>query len=226
MEWKDWLDLTKAVGTLITAAVAVGGAWWAVHRFFLESKEREALRRDQAQKDHKIQLRESQKPFLERQLEYYFDITKVVSQLSTLPKGQGFDDAKQRFWEFYWGELSIVEDRQVEDAMVNIGYALNALDVVLACDETGTSVLPSDKYPEIRKSLKKVHLEQILDSCKIHVNIQNDDPVDSIVLSCLYDKIRTELRNLTLKLAHEVRDSLKRGWGLRDTSTNHLIPPG
>jgi hypothetical protein len=71
--------------------------------------------------------RESKKVFLNKQADFYFETSAVVSRIANsnivtiLPK-----DA-ERFWQLYWGELSMVEDLNVEHAMVLFGRSLTAL---------------------------------------------------------------------------------------------------
>jgi hypothetical protein len=65
--------------------------------------------------------------FLNKQADLYFETTAVVSRIAnshletTLPKDV------ERFWQLYWGELSMVEDLNVEHAMVLFGRSLTAL---------------------------------------------------------------------------------------------------
>jgi hypothetical protein len=73
-----------------------------------------------------VAVRESRKPFLERQLALYFEATKIAAQLSTASRGAPWNSARQRFWELYWGELGLVEDAGVLAAMVAFGDALTA----------------------------------------------------------------------------------------------------
>jgi hypothetical protein len=69
--------------------------------------------------------RESRKTFLERQFALYFQATKLASELATMAEADPSRDEKVRaFWRLYWGELCIVEDSGVEDAMEAFGEAL------------------------------------------------------------------------------------------------------
>jgi len=76
-------------------------------------------------KDAETRRLTARTPFLNRQLELYLEATKVaakfaVSDVSPSDAAQ----SKQRFWELYWGELPLVEDRRVENAMVCLGARL------------------------------------------------------------------------------------------------------
>ena len=124
---KRWDILIKGIG-----AVAVLISIWFTYYQYNNSLKKEKQEReeraakDAQQKEREIQaaLRESQKPFLERQLNLYFEAASTASKLSTLGDGPPREEARKRFWQLYWGELSLVEDKEVEAAMVRFGTAL------------------------------------------------------------------------------------------------------
>jgi hypothetical protein len=70
------------------------------------------------------QAQERQKPFLERQMQHYFEVADVASKIATLAEKPARQIAVTRFWQLYWGALAVVEDPVVERAMVNFGNAL------------------------------------------------------------------------------------------------------
>ena len=124
--------LIKWVSTL----VAVGGLIWGITSFLITSRVQSETR----------QL-EARKPFLERQLTLYTEVTQNAAILATSNDLDAIEQARQRFWELYWGELSMVENRGVEYAMVKFGQCLNegcsqeelrplALDLAHACRES------------------------------------------------------------------------------------------
>jgi hypothetical protein len=55
--------------------------------------------------------RELARPYDERQLGMYLEVSKIIADLATLPEGDERKKAEQRFWELYWGELTFVESR-------------------------------------------------------------------------------------------------------------------
>lgn len=83
-----------------------------------------------------IAVRESQKPFLEKQLQYYVEASKVAAKLAILPlqspagtaPEETWDWAKQRFWELHWGELVVVEDKDVRLAMAQFGRQVSEVE--------------------------------------------------------------------------------------------------
>jgi hypothetical protein len=65
-------------------------------------------------------------PFLQKQLDLCFQATETASRLASESDPAKWEDARQAFWQLYWGPLSIVEDRAVESAMVAIGRLVPA----------------------------------------------------------------------------------------------------
>jgi hypothetical protein len=60
-------------------------------------------------------------PFLKRQLELCFQATETAGQLASETDPVEWEKARVTFWRLYWGPLSVVEDRAVEGAMVELG---------------------------------------------------------------------------------------------------------
>jgi hypothetical protein len=90
------------------------------------SKELERQQAIQAERDAVTRRIEAQKPFLQKQLELYFEIAQIVGKLVTLKPGStGWDDLERRYWALYWSELSMVEHRIVEEAMITFGAKLS-----------------------------------------------------------------------------------------------------
>jgi hypothetical protein len=112
--------------------VIVAGGWQAT-TWWLERSERAAHDDENRKQAYRIALRESQKTFLERQLQLYFEVSRVTAKLASLPaklpdsgpaNNETYEWANRRFWELYWGELSIVESPDVARAMVAFGEQL------------------------------------------------------------------------------------------------------
>jgi hypothetical protein len=103
-----WLKALSAVG-------AVGLFAWGVVQFFAAQRAQSQTRRIEATK-----------PFLERQLNLYTQITQAASTLATETFVQEVDAASKIFWTLYWGELALVEDSRVEAAMVEFGRCLKS----------------------------------------------------------------------------------------------------
>src|SRR6185295_11811541 len=78
-------------------------------------------------KDVETRRLTAREPFLKKQQELYLEIVKVAAQLATKPEGSAeLAPARQRFLELYYGELSLVEDENVEASMVKIKDCLDA----------------------------------------------------------------------------------------------------
>lgn len=67
---------------------------------------------------------EATKPFLERQLKLYTEVSQVVAILATAEEPGETLRARKRFLELYWGELALVENNDVAEAMVKVKAAM------------------------------------------------------------------------------------------------------
>jgi hypothetical protein len=68
---------------------------------------------------------EVRQPFLNKQLELYFRAASVVGRFATLkPSTDKWADNEDAFLQLYWSELSVVESREVESAMVEVKKAI------------------------------------------------------------------------------------------------------
>jgi hypothetical protein len=92
-------NLTIVIPWLLTLLTAVIGIWQ------FTAEQRQANRQ----------------PFLQKQLELSFQAAETAAKLATETDPAEWEKARTTFWRLYWGPLSIVEDRAVESAMVNLG---------------------------------------------------------------------------------------------------------
>jgi hypothetical protein len=68
---------------------------------------------------------EARKQYVTRQLDLYTDATRAAAKIATSkPESPEYTKAFDRFWELYWGELSMIETTRVEAAMKNMGDCL------------------------------------------------------------------------------------------------------
>ena len=91
------------------------------------------------------QAHERQKPFVEAQMKFYFEAAEAAAQIPRTVDSGAREVLIQRFWQLYWGPLAVVEDEEVERAMVAYGRQLKtdprdaasleavSLDVAHAC---------------------------------------------------------------------------------------------
>lgn len=70
-------------------------------------------------------LFELQRPFLDKQLNLYFEIVQVTGLLvTTAIQEPEWDKHERRFWQLYWAELAMVEAGHIEGIMVQVGEHL------------------------------------------------------------------------------------------------------
>jgi hypothetical protein len=104
----------------------VVGAVWGLYTYLQHQKEVERQQAIQAERDATTRRIEAQKPFLQKQLELYFETAQIVGRLVTMKPGSAdWDTLERRYWALYWSELSMVEHHVVEEAMVKFGAALS-----------------------------------------------------------------------------------------------------
>jgi hypothetical protein len=88
-----------------------------------------AKRVEQARQD-RVELAQKEaaakKPYLDRQLQLYADAARSAAVLATSSDQNKLNEARARFLELYWGELAMVEDRDVDIAMHEFELALEA----------------------------------------------------------------------------------------------------
>ena len=116
--------IAKVIGDLILPVGGIVSALWAIWTW-RDNKLRE---RAQAERDailHAENRRvEATRPFLERQLSLYVELSQTVATLASQDDRAVIGPATLRFWQLYWGELALVEDSRVEAAMVEFGDAI------------------------------------------------------------------------------------------------------
>ena len=142
-EARAWFDskTIESVSKIMLALIAVLGFVWGIYKY-MDSRERQLDRHEDAlERQAETRRIEATRPYLERQLRLYTEATQVAARIATKGSAPGqrdlkdspsasryhastLDNAVTRFWELYWGELALVEDNEVERAMVAYGQAL------------------------------------------------------------------------------------------------------
>ena len=111
--------------TVVPLVIAALGFVWGVYQYFQGQK----VRADQVKLDQDreaVQRRiEARRPFLEKQLGLYTEATNAAATIATSADTAALAKARTRFWELYWGELALVEDSAVEQAMMAFGSGLD-----------------------------------------------------------------------------------------------------
>ena len=67
------------------------------------------------------QAKANREPFLRKQMEVAFKASEAVAILASSENPKVWEQARSDFWMLYWGPLSIVEDQDVKDAMMELG---------------------------------------------------------------------------------------------------------
>jgi len=101
MSTEDWIKLIVVVPTLLGAAA---GIW----QFLVQQRQA------------------NRQPFLQKQLELAFQASDTASRLATTTDTAEWEKARFNFWLLYWGPLSVIEDPDVENEMVEFGKLVPA----------------------------------------------------------------------------------------------------
>lgn len=113
---------------IVSMLGALGAFAWGVHTYRDTSQKQLDRESAEARRHAETRRIEAAKPFLDRQLALYTEASIVASKLATANTNAETEAARKRFWELYWGELALVESRDVEGAMVNLGRCLERED--------------------------------------------------------------------------------------------------
>lgn len=135
MSFSDKLEIARKI-VIVLGPLFI--AIWTVYMYFTTQKvERTAqqTRFDESLTEQKKELAtlewEARRPFLERQMALCFEAAATASTLATTADNAKWDKANGRFWELYWGELALVENRAVANKMVEFGITLKAVGPTL-----------------------------------------------------------------------------------------------
>lgn len=67
---------------------------------------------------------EFRKQFWEEQIVLYKEAADAASEIAMSPSLEAASSARSAFWKLYWGKLSMLEDKEVEQAMKSFGARL------------------------------------------------------------------------------------------------------
>ena len=99
---------------LISPLLAVAAFAWGIYTYRQTTRQQAETRRIEATR-----------PFLDKQLTLYGEVTKVAASLATTTDEKERAKSKLRFMELYWGELGLVERDSVALAMAHFREALD-----------------------------------------------------------------------------------------------------
>jgi len=85
---------------------AVGSFLWGVFEWGRSRSGKLAQAKLEADRAATSRRLEATKPFLERQLTLYIELSQIVAILSTSSGYKEHFDVEQQFWRLYWGRIS------------------------------------------------------------------------------------------------------------------------
>ena len=125
---------------LLSAGIAVLGVWISLFQFQAQqSATAERIEKERAQREvdaKRVRELELQNPFWQKRVQLYFDASEAAGIIASRAAGAERAKAEAAFWRLYLGPLAVVEDDQVESAMVEMG---NCLDKTEDCDQATLS---------------------------------------------------------------------------------------
>lgn len=117
---------------LVTVLIGVAGFWFTVHQY---NKQQAAATKQQEDAAVKLAADREQallKPFLDKRLELYFAASEAAASMALSKDKDERDKAESKLAQLYAGTLIIVEDQEVEGAMLKIYKCITGQD---QCDE-------------------------------------------------------------------------------------------
>lgn len=146
---------------LVTVLIGVAGFWFTVHQY---NNQQAAAAKQQADAAAKLAADREQdllRPFLQRRLELYFTASDTAATIALSKDKSERDKAESKFMQLYAGSLIIVEDTEVENAMIAFHQCLTGQD---PCDQSElqrrSQALASRARDSISKSYN-VKLEEL-----------------------------------------------------------------
>lgn len=118
----------QTLGGIASALLAIATFAWGIYTY----KETAAaqLEKDKADAKRTAETRriEATKPFLDKQLTLYIQATRLAAFIAAhVSEPENYTKAKAEFHQLYWGEMCLVEQGEVEKAMVKFNTALDKL---------------------------------------------------------------------------------------------------
>ncbi len=110
----------------LSPLLAVAAFLWGIYTYQDTAQQQLAAQKEDAERTAQTRRIEATRPYLNKQLELYTEVTKVTATIATSADGAKVEKATQRFKELYWGELALVERSDVARAMISFREALAA----------------------------------------------------------------------------------------------------
>jgi hypothetical protein len=140
------------------------------------------------------------KAFWEKRYELYNKVIETASDIANSKGLRESEDLRRDFWKYYWGNLSLIEDKTMEGAMVNFGTLLSECETG---EKTGKKCF-YDSDTNTTKANDYVGLRQrshTLAQCAKESLRKTWDPVSLTKNKCPYKKETSieKFRRLSLK---------------------------
>jgi hypothetical protein len=116
----DWVSASVSAAIVAGLVSLVGGVLTA---YVTTSNARRNLELERT----KIVFEQQQtnrRPFFQKQLEICFEAVDAAARLASETRPSEWEVARLTFWRLYWGVLSIVENQEMENAMVLLGQTV------------------------------------------------------------------------------------------------------
>jgi hypothetical protein len=141
---QSWLKVLAVIGACFTFGFSV----WC---YF-----------DKRKSEFEVRKIEASQPFLKRQLALFEEATQITALIASSESPGDEKEKTMRFWQLYYGELALVEQGEVQKAMVKYGELLDSENYGDALEEAALSVAWACRE-ELAKSWKVDywHLEKL-----------------------------------------------------------------
>jgi hypothetical protein len=117
---------------LATVLIAVGGFWFTVYQYNTQQADAAKKQSEAAAKLAADREQDLLRPFLQKRLELYFTASESAATIALSKDQAERDKAELKFKQLYAGSLIIVEDAEVEKAMIAFHQCLTGQE---QCDE-------------------------------------------------------------------------------------------
>lgn len=114
----------EQLGAIVSPIIAALTFVWGIYVYVGNDSARRKQLADEREADLNRRRIEATRPFLERQLALYSEATRAASTIASPPDAAARAAAELRFLQLFWGEMAMVEDSRVEDAMIAFRKAL------------------------------------------------------------------------------------------------------
>jgi hypothetical protein len=112
---KPQIDVVEKITRILQGLAIIIGIWATYNEYRKQNEASRQLERDRYEQTAK----DFRTYFYQKQLEYYAEATDATATLATeKPDSDEYRKARKKFFRLFWGRLSIVEDKSVEDRMV------------------------------------------------------------------------------------------------------------